>query len=350
MRDVRYGVQQSGKRGCWSGVSATAAVVIHSLIAAPAWAQQPPAAAAAAPTAAPTAAPSPFALDILRGAISDGQSKGGASNLTVVPRQSPAAPQQGAADSGEVTLVGLVTEDGQRINETLVWRVFEIKGPDGKPRLVSTQTAASPKLRLAPGDYYVNAAFGRANITRRITVAAAAATVEQFALNVGLLRVRALLGGKTPLPPGAVSLDVLADERDKFGEPSRVVTNAKTGVLIRLNSGLYHVVSRYGDANAVVRADMTVEPGKLTEATVIHHAARITFKLVTRPGGDATPDTHWSIVDREGDIVKESAGAFPTHTLAPGTYTVTARSQGRVYRQQFAIKSGESKQVEVVMR
>ncbi|MGE0629369.1 MAG: hypothetical protein AB7O43_16220, partial [Hyphomicrobiaceae bacterium] len=229
-------------------------------------------------------------------------------------------------------------------------RVFEAGGADGRPKLIATHDTPTPALRLAPGDYYINVAFGKANMTRKIHVTVGAAQTEQFALNVGLLKISALSGSNTPLAAGAVFIEVFADERDRFGEPRRIISGAKPGVLIRLNSGLYHIVSRYGDANATVQSDFTVEPGKLTEATVIHHAASVSFKLVSQPGGDATPQTQWTIVDREGDIVKKSTGALPSHTLAPGTYTVTARTQGQVFRRQFTVRSGDIAQVEVVMQ
>ena len=59
---------------------------------------------------------------------------------------------------------------------------------------------------------------------------------------------------------------------------------------------------------------MTVEAGKLTEATLSHAAAKVTFKLVARPGGDAIADTQWSLANAQGEIVKESVGALPTHS------------------------------------
>ena len=43
--------------------------------------------------------------------------------------------------------------------------------------------------------------------------------------------------------------------------------------LVRLNAGIYRIVSTYGDANATVEADVTVEAGKLSEASVTHSAA-----------------------------------------------------------------------------
>src|SRR5690348_4098101 len=122
-----------------------------------------------------------------------------------------------------------------------------------------------------------------------------------------------------------------------------------TGVIVRLNAGIYSIQSTYGDANATARADVTVEAGKLTEASLAHAAAKVTFKLVTRAGGDAMADTQWSVSNLRGEPIKESVGALPTHILAPGRYTVVARHAGQQFRRDFAVKAGDVAQVELVM-
>ena len=50
-----------------------------------------------------------------------------------------------------------------------------------------------------------------------------------------------------------------------------------------------------------------------------HAAAKVTFKLVARAGGDAIADTQWNVANAQGETVKESVGALPTHILAPGS-------------------------------
>ena len=94
---------------------------------------------------------------------------------------------------------------------------------------------------------------------------------------------------------------------------------------------------------------MTVEAGKLTEVTLAHAAAKVTFKLVARPGGDAIADTQWSLATAQGEAVRESSGALPTHFLAPGGYVVSAKHAGRSYRRQFSVKTGDTAFVEVVI-
>jgi hypothetical protein len=269
---------------------------------------------------------------------------------TVVPRTPPNA---GGADAevAQVRLVAQLTADGQHIDQGLVWRVYS--GPEeqsGKPKLLSTYRDASPTLKLKPGDYIVNAAFGRAHLTRTISVkpGAGAPAVEPFVLNAGGLRVAAIVHG-SPAPQNAVSYSIYSD-RDQSDNRKLILASVKPGVIIRLNAGIYHVVSTYGDANAVVRSDVTVEAGKLTETTIAHSAAKVTFKLVRRPGGEAVPDTQWSIQSAGGETIRESVGALPTHILAPGSYTVVAKSQGAVYQRAFSVADGDITQVEVVTK
>ena len=50
---------------------------------------------------------------------------------------------------------------------------------------------------------------------------------------------------------------------------------AEVQEIIRLPEGSYHVVSTYGESNAIMRADLKVEVGKLTEATLNHRAATV---------------------------------------------------------------------------
>ena len=274
-------------------------------------------------------------------------------NTTIVPR-SNAAPRAAATGTGPglVTLTALLTDDGQNIEQGLVWRVFRLgQGPE-KTALIAQHRDPNPTVRLEPGSYLVNVAFGRAHLTRRIVIApeqAGQERQERFVLNTGGLRVTGVLANGEAINDRVVTYDIFSDERDQYGQRTKVVSAIKTGVIVRLNAGIYSVLSTYGDANATARADVTVEAGKLTEATLSHAAAKVTFKLVVRAGGDAMPDTQWTVTSQRGDPVKESVGALPTHILAPGRYTVVAKHAGQQFRRDFAVRTGDVAQVEVVM-
>jgi hypothetical protein len=43
-------------------------------------------------------------------------------------------------------------------------------------------------------------------------------------------------------------------------------------------------------------------------------------------------------------------GALPTHVLAPGAYTVSAKNAGEVFQRKFTVQAGDAVQVEVLRR
>jgi hypothetical protein len=272
---------------------------------------------------------------------------------SAAPARTPAttaAPGAGQSAPVPVTFKALLTEGGPQVKTGVVWRVFTPQpGANGTRKLVSTHHEAMPTAALVPGEYLVNAAYGLSNLTKKIKVESGRSLEETFVLNTGGLKLAAVLAGGAALPASSVHFDILSDEEDQFGNRHKILDDAKPGVVIRLNAGAYHLVSTYGDANATVRADVTVEPGKITEATVKHAAAPVTFKLVQSPGGEALADTKWSILTTTGDVVKENTGALPTHILAIGDYAVVANHNGESYTSKFSVTAGEPKQIEVVM-
>ena len=143
---------------------------------------------------------------------------------------------------------------------------------------------------------------------------------------------------------------IYAAETREDGERGMIMDDVKPGTIVRLNAGSYHIVSEYGDINAVVRADIKVEAGKLTEATMQHRAAQIDLKLVSEEGGEAVADTAWSVLTSGGDIVEESVSAFPIMILAEGEYSVVAKNDGKVFNGKFKVEPGFDREIEVRTR
>ena len=250
-----------------------------------------------------------------------------------------------------VTFKALVAETGPRLQAGITWRVYEAKTSPAAAgyKLVSTHRDPMPTAALLPGEYLVNAAYGLSNLTKKIKVESGRSIEETFVLNTGGLKLAALLADSTPLPASAARYDILSDEEDQFGNRQMVLRDAKPGIVIRLNAGAYRIECLYGDANAIAKADITVEPGKVTEATLKQTGAKTTFKLVQTLGGEALADTKWTLLTSAGDVVKENAGALPTHILAPGSYAVVADHAGESFTRKFSIEPGEAKQIEVVV-
>jgi hypothetical protein len=288
---------------------------------------------------------------------STGAPGGGLASAGAAPfgLQAPAGAQTGpqnftSTEPGTLALSAVMSDGGQPLASGLVWRVFDGQvQEDGSYRLITTHREAKPSITMRPGDYLINAAYGRANVTKRLTIWPGKAQQDVFNLNAGGLRLYATLAKQPLFTEQTLSFDVFSEETDQFGNRRKVMSGAKSGVVMRLNSGTYRVHSVYGDSNAVIEADVTVEPGKLTEATVDHQAGKITFKLVRQAGGEALADTIWNIYASDGQLVKRSGGAFPSHVLAAGNYQLKVEHGGREIAGTFAVEPGDKKQVEVVM-
>lgn len=250
--------------------------------------------------------------------------------------------------SGTLTLAAQLTADGPEITRGLTWRIFSpTPGQDGKLPLKGSAQGGTATFDLEPGSYLIHAAFGRAGATKRITVGSDNKR-ETLVLDAGGLKLDAMLGNGIRIPPGKLKFSIYeADENDE-GDRALVVPDVKPNTVVRLNAGTYHVVSQYGNVNAVIRSDIRVEAGKLTEALVEHKAAQVTMKLVREKNGEAIADTAWSVLTDSGDIVKETVGAFASMVLAEGKYSIVAKNRDRIYQREFQVEAGRNEDVEVL--
>lgn len=270
--------------------------------------------------------------------------------LPAVNNFAPAASEKplATAQEGHITLAAQLTQEGGEVTRGLVWRVFETEpGPDGKLRLVASAKGGAQTFDLSPGQYLVHASFGRAGATKRITVGRDSKR-ENFVLDAGGLELDAVLSGGVRIPPGKLRFSIYEAGDNPGDDKALILPDVSPNSIIRLNAGVYHVVSTYGSVNAVIRSDIRVEAGKLTQATVEHHAAEMTMKLVREAGGEAIADTSWSLLSESGDPVRETVGAFASMVLAEGQYTIVAKNRDHIYQRDFTVVAGHNQDVEVL--
>lgn len=265
----------------------------------------------------------------------------------------PDAPAQNAAPApgqlkpvDNLELMARLDDKGGDIASGLVWRVFSpISGPDGQLPLVASAKGGKVSLNLEPGDYLVHVAYGRAGATKRI-VLKDTPRHEVMILDAGGIKLNAVLPDDKPINEKLLRFSIFSGDGNN-NERSLIVPDVKPNAIIRLNSGTYHVISNYGNDNAVIRADIRVDAGKLTEAIVQHRAAEVTLKLVREQGGEALADTSWSILNASGDSVKETVGAYSSMVLIEGDYVAVAKNKDHIYQQDFKVTSGEKAEIEV---
>ncbi|RZK75452.1 MAG: hypothetical protein EOO66_33830 [Methylobacterium sp.] len=275
--------------------------------------------AAVAPLAAAAQSPDPFGNRL----------GGGLPSPSITTPDLPPSQPEGEAT---LSLSALLSGIGQPLRSGLVWRIYEDRTDGVRPGIVARSTDAAPTFKLAPGAYVASVTYGFASATKKIAMSGQPAT--------DTLRV-------------AGHRDLLRRAGEAIGTNSEgrlVRSGVKAGELLRLPEGTYHVVSTYGESNAIQRADLKVENGKVTDATLNHRAATVTLKLVTSPGAEAFAGTAFSVLTPGGDTIREAIGAFPQVTLAEGDYVLIARHDGQVYTREFKVESGLDRDIEVLAK
>jgi hypothetical protein len=252
------------------------------------------------------------------------------------------------SESGRLTLSALLTAKGEPVTTGIVWRVFgSTPGNDGRLKLIAKVEGGTTTLDVPEGAYLVHAAFGRAGATKKILVGTERIE-ETLVLDAGALAMRAEESSGASIPPFKLRFAVYEAEVDAAGERRLIVDNVSPGALVRLSEGNYHIVSSYGSVNAIMRTDIRVEPGVVTEATVQHRAAEVILKLVARPGGEALADTSWSVYTESGELLFQSVGAYAPVVLAEGGYTAVAKHRDRVFEKPITVETGKNGEVEVL--
>jgi hypothetical protein len=240
-------------------------------------------------------------------------------------------------------------KDAPVIDGGLIWRVYAAKPDDkGNFHLVKEDKQPAPTLVLPAGAYIVHVGFGLATAVKPVTLRGSSVR-EEFDLPAGGLRLEGRVGNVL-IPASQISFNVFKGSQFEPGDHRPIAEHVLTGNVVVVPEGTYYIVSHYGDANAVVRSDIRVQAGKLTDVTVTHRAAAITLKLVAEKGGEALANTAWSVLTPGGDVIKESIGAFPRVILAEGEYRAIARNEGRVYEREFKVVTGVDGDVEVLAR
>lgn len=247
-----------------------------------------------------------------------------------------------------VQFSAVLNDGGPRLQRDLIWTVYALGDDEiNDDDLVLNSQGGTLDAQLPPGSYIVHVSYGLATLSRPLTVGQGGLS-ELFDLNAGGMSLRAAISSDNFLPNEAVTFQVFPESVEDFETTRPLARDIDERAVLVVPAGRYTIVSRYGDVNAIVRAQIDVEPGQLTEAVMFHNAAQITLKLVNEPNGEALPNTAWSVLNPGGDIVREFVGAFPTMVLSEGDYTIIARHDGQVFSREFAVVSGVNREEELV--
>lgn len=263
---------------------------------------------------------------------------------------------------GKLSLSASFGKDIKTSPTGLVWRIFQERArPDGGHDLVTESHENNPLIDLPHGNYIVHASWGLAGAARRVALFGEQSS-QQIEIRAGSFSVTALIGDR-PAPAHRISISVYVPEHNN-PEAKLVARGLRGEEILRLPEGSYHIVSTYLDGgrpgageteagqptNSVVAADVRIESGKITVATLRHRAALLTLKLVNAPGSEALANTSFTILTPGGDVIRELIGAFPSLILAEGEYVAIARNDGRTFQSTFRVESGRDRDVEILVK
>ena len=257
----------------------------------------------------------------------------------VIAAAKPAADAKPAPDetSGRLTAQARIMDGTAPMTSGVSWTVYQAEAGAPSQR-VATSKQAQPSFDLKPGDYVIESNLGYARVRDFVTIQSGEKASSDLVFNAGGLSLSTVLAGKPPTKATDVSYTVTERSTGRI-----VVRNLRSNKVIHLNSGDYEVISRYGSANAIVKANLSIQAGKLTEATLNHNAGRVKFKLASNDSGKALDDVSWEIQMSNGSSVASSAVSQPGYVLAAGAYKVIAKHAGNVYRSSFIVRPGEDK-------
>ena len=200
------------------------------------------------------------------------------------PGTSPVAQAAPAIPAGQV-LLAVAARYGQNaapITAGLIWRIYAAKpNSPGNFRLIKEDRGAAPTFTLPPGNYVVHASLGLASAAKTIVLRADTVR-EVFDIPAGGIRLEGRVGD-VRIPLGHISFEIFTGSQFSASERRPIAQNVQAGDVVLLPEGTYYIVSNYGDGNSVVRSDVHIDPGKLTDIVVTHRAAIITLKLVNNP-------------------------------------------------------------------
>src|SRR5436190_1292683 len=226
-------------------------------------------------------------------------------------------------------------------------QMFSDRPPPVPPALVPEISA--PAMNLAPPSGPPSITTLNAPLPQPSIAAVPPVVAPQGAAAPGQ-GMLSLTARSSKIPQNQISFAIYKGSQFEIGERASLLPNVAAGDVALLPEGTYYIISNYGDANSVVRSDIRVQAGKLTDVTITHRAAVITLKLVSDKGGEALANTAWSVITPGGDVIKESIGAFPRVVLSEGEYRAMAKNEGKVYERPFSVVNGVDGEIEVVAR
>jgi|GEM_PF-6179505 len=247
-----------------------------------------------------------------------------------LPERNPSAQTAAIAPKLEPNVVmrAILSAGSSPLRQGVAWRVFAAKTGaktvadyDGaKP--VWTGAGAEPSTTLAPGRYYVHAAYGFVSKGLDIDVTSGAPVDATVTLDAGAIEAQAVAkAGGAPLDQMFYIL--YADEP---GKPREIGRSSRSDAVFHVPAGRYRIVAQHGLAEA--QTSVSVEAGNTARAALVMNSGLLKVEARIKPGGPVMQQVFYYIYsgeDKDGREIARSASPEPLFQLASGKYRVVAQ-------------------------
>ncbi len=223
--------------------------------------------------------------------------------------------------------------DGTSLAKDVSWTIHNSTGS-----VVFDDIASTASVKLQPGTYVINAAYGTARVEEAVNLPEGINLGVNLVLNAGGLRLLPRIEGKLPVEVGTISR-IYATSGPDTGK--LVATSRLPGEILKLAAGDYRVESRFERGNAVAVTEVHVKPGIMSALDIDHHAGIVHFDFAN----DNAVNVIWDISSDKGEALPEFTGLDADLVLKPGHYLAQARAGSKVDTVNFTIESGQNRDV-----
>lgn len=241
-------------------------------------------------------------------------------------------------------LTAVLKRAGAPVKSGVIWRVFAAQ-PDagGARKEIRRETAASPVIDLPPGHYFVDASYGLARSAQELTVNSGKTTQATFVLDAGTIRLAAVMNDEQA-PLNRVLYQLFDIGHGAKPERKAISRSADGTVVFHVPSGSYNVTAEQDYAR--VEQPVSVEPGAISEHTLVMNIGALELKATAAPGGEPLKRMVYRIhrisdrTRKVEDEIARTAADHPQFRLPSGEYLVHARHGLAEVSQRVTVNPG----------
>lgn len=244
-----------------------------------------------------------------------------------------------------LTLEALLDEESDPLTDGVAWQILGKANAEGKREVVTYSYDAQPKLRIAPGDYVVQARRGNATVEKAVTFKKESKKVS-VVFGAGNLQLTAALNDGGDQLSGGLAWSILGVP-DEEGDREQIAYSYDDVPNFTLPAGSYLGMVKKGNASVTKQVEVTA--GTLTKDHLVMGSGIIQAKALMSPGMDphGSGGLAWSVLteeDAEGNR-KQIAYSYddaPKFTVPSGTYVIEVKRGSASTRQDVEVHPGKS--------